>query len=194
MRIRVGDDSKYYRISLRGGEMTDCQILGLKESFSHDELKKAYREKSKQFHPDKNKDNLNSHLAMIRLNQAYSNLLKRSETAPPKKEEPRGGDIAYTIYKEGISKFQSIHPAKWKTYSKDGLFDPNAVTTHPETPSIIQAMITKMAEAYHSFSIIINEHENSPWYSDSLRKMREIEKMTQRYMKIKESYEQELNK
>ena len=173
--------------------MTDIQILGLNKSFSREELKKAYREKSKKLHPDRNKDNLKSHLAMIRLNQAYSNLQKQLEEKPLSIEEKQTNDTAYSIYKDGIQRFQNIHPSKWKLYSIDGLFNPNALHTHSEAPSIIQNLIKEMAEAYHSFSIIINEHENSPWYSDSLSKMKKIEKLTLRYMKIKESYEMEMN-
>ena len=172
--------------------MTDRQILGLNETFSSEELKSAFRRKLKQFHPDKNQNNLNSHLAMIRLNQAYANLQKQIKEKPLSNEKKQTEDLAYSIYKEGIQKFQGIHPSKWKSFSIDGLFDPGAINTHSETPSIIQALITEMAEAYQSFSVIITEYENSPWYSDSLRKMKEIEKMTQRYMKIKESYELEM--
>lgn len=173
--------------------MTDIEILGLNNTFSFEELKRAFRQKSKQFHPDKNQDNLNSHLAMIRLNQAYSNLHKQIKEKPVSKNLNIAKDIAYSIYKEGIQKFQNIHPSKWKSYSIDGLFDPSAISTHLETPSIIQSLITLMAEAYHSFSTVVNEHENSPWYSDSIMKMKEIEKMTERYLKIKESYELEMN-
>ena len=174
--------------------MTDYQVLGLDESFSYDELKKAYRKRSKHFHPDKNRDTLNSHLAMIRLNQAYSNLLALAKEKPVREKEQQSKDPAYSIYRDGISKFQDIHPSKWKSFSKEGLFDANAITTHSETPSIIQSLITGMAEAYHSFSIVVNEYKNCPWYTDSLNKMREIEKMTQRYMKIKESYTLEMEK
>ena len=173
--------------------MTDIEILGLNEAFTFDELKRAFRIKSKQYHPDKNQDNLNSHLAMIRLNQAYSNLHKQIKEKPVLNNRKQTKDTAFSKYKEGIRKFQSIHPSKWKSYSIEGLFDPSVINTHSETPSIIQSLITLMAEAYYCFSTVVNEHESSPWYSDSIVKMKEIEKLTQRYMKIKESYEIELN-
>ena len=154
---------------------------GVNNTFSFEELKRAFRLKSKQCHPDKNHDNLNSHLMMIRLNQAYSNLQKQIKKKPVLNNQNPIKDNAYSIYKEGIQKFQSIHPSKWKSYSIDGLFDPSVINTHSETPSIIQSLITLMAEAYHSFSAVVNEHESSPWYSDSVKKMKEIEKMTHRY-------------
>ena len=165
--------------------------MDLNENYTFEELKKAYRIRSKQLHPDKNQDNLNSHLAMIRLNQAYSNLLKSVDKKTSTVINTQVEDTAYSFYSDGIRKFQNIHPSRWKKFSKAGLFDAGAVATSPDTPSIIQSLITVMAEAYHCFSIVINEHENSPWYSDSLMKMKEIEKLTQRYLKIKESYESE---
>ncbi|MBN1498807.1 MAG: J domain-containing protein [Spirochaetes bacterium] len=171
--------------------MTDYEVLEINESFTCDELKKAFRRKCKQFHPDKNNDSMQSHLAMIRLNQAYSNLLNLVKTGDAgKKSEVK--DEAYAVYKEGISLFQNIHPSKWKSYSIEGLFNAGAIETHPEALAVIKSLITGMAQAYLKFSIVAAEHETSPWYSDSLKKMKEIEKMTVRYKKIKKSYESEM--
>ncbi len=159
-----------------------------------EDLKKAYREKSKSFHPDRNEDNLKSHLAMIRLNLAYSNLKSQLQKQPLSTNEKKKSDnSAYSIYKEGIQKFQNIHPSKWKSFSIDVKSASGTVHTHAEATGIIQNLISEMAEAYRSFTIIVNEHENSPWYADSLVKMKEIEKLTVRYAKIKESYEAEQN-
>lgn len=172
--------------------MTDQKILGLKNDFSYNDLKKAFRQKALHFHPDKNDNCLKSHLAMIRVNQAYSNLLKilsNKTITKPLHKENKNIDHAYEFYKSGITKFQEIHPSKWKTYKKDGLFNPDAIKTHEQAPLIIESLITKMSEAYHSFSIVVNEYETSEWHSDSLQKMKELEKMTARYIKIKKSYE-----
>lgn len=192
----MADNSESWGWGDFGRDMTDIQILGLKGPCSYEELKQAYRNKSKELHPDKNTDKLNSHLAMIRLNKAYTNLKKNfSETGKGlEKEKKEGKDQAYAIYKDGILKFQNIHPSKWKSYSIDGLFDAGAITTHPEAQLVIETLIADMAEAYRLFSVIVNEHKNSSWYFDSLDKMREIEILTPRYMKIKESYELEMNK
>ena len=174
--------------------MTDRQILGLGETFTCEELKKAFRSKSKQFHPDRNSDSLNSHLAMIRLNRAYANLRKDTEEERPQAIRPETRDAAYQIYREGISQFQSIHPSQWIYLSREGLFDPAAANTRGEVPSIIRTMITRMARAYHCFSRVAEEYGNSPWHADSVRRMGEIEKMTGRYARIRESYEAEERK
>lgn len=61
-------------------------------------------------------------------------------------------------------------------------------STDPDVINIIDGLIIKMAEAYKLFSAISNEFETSPWFKDSKDKMVEIEKMSIRYIKIKESY------
>ena len=170
--------------------MNDLQVLGIDADYTRDDLKKAFRLKSKQFHPDKNDDSLNSHLIMIRVNQAYSNLLEKAKD-PPVAAEPGDKDEAYTVYKDGIKKFQDIHPSKWKQLNKDGLFNAGAIETDAEAPVIIKSLIDKMAEVYLSFSVIVNEYPQSCWYADSYLKLKEIEKMTIRYVKILKSYESE---
>ena len=83
---------------------------------------------------------------MIRLNHAYSSLLKvvrHNESTNEKQEK----DNAYSIYREGILKYQNIPPSKWKTYSIDGLFNADAIKTSPETSAIIKSLLAEMAEA-----------------------------------------------
>ncbi len=172
--------------------MNDLQVLGLSGDFTIITLKKAFRQKSKQFHPDRNNDNLKSHLAMIRVNQAYSNLMKTLNEKNSKDNTEKSFD-PYSIYKEGIMRFQSIHPSRWKTISKTALFNADAVETHPETTGILRVLINDMAKAYHSFSIIANEYPASCWAQDAENKLREIEKMTERYRKILDSYQREMN-
>ena len=173
--------------------MTDFEVLGIDKPFSMEDLKKAYRDKSKCFHPDRNEDNLTSHLAMIRLNLAYSNLKSQLTNEPvyPEKQNPE--DTAYAIYKDGVQRFQNIHPSRWKSFSMNLKSLTGASHARSDTPDIIQNLIREMAMAYTSFTHIVNDHENSPWYADSLAKMKEIEKMTLRYVKIKDSYEREQN-
>lgn len=166
--------------------MNDRKILGLGEQFSYEELKKAFREKSKQFHPDKNSDNMNSHLSMIRVNQAYANLLQAINDKPVQNQNR--DDKAYTFYKEGIDKFQSIHPSKWKRIIKNDIFNAHAIETNPDTIEILKDLINLMSEAYYSFSIVVNEYSDSCWVEDAKLKLKEIEKMTVRYSKIKKSY------
>ena len=59
------------------------EVLGLKENASADEIKKAYRELVKKYHPDKYRDNPLSDLAenkMQEINEAYDYLMKNAKT------------------------------------------------------------------------------------------------------------------
>lgn len=54
--------------------MEDIEILGINKKYDLKELKKAYRLKIKELHPDKNLNDINSHFKMIQINKAYDNL------------------------------------------------------------------------------------------------------------------------
>jgi len=59
--------------------MNPYEVLGIKEGASQDEIKAAYREQVKKYHPDKHQDNPLYELAEEKLqeiNEAYDNLIK----------------------------------------------------------------------------------------------------------------------
>lgn len=60
------------------------EVLGLKETATQDEIKKAYRELVKQYHPDKYENNPLKDLAEEKLrdiNEAYDTLMKKNSSA-----------------------------------------------------------------------------------------------------------------
>lgn len=62
-------------------EQNPYKVLGIREGASYDEIKKAYRELAKKYHPDKYQNNPLSDLAdqkMREINAAYDSLLKNA--------------------------------------------------------------------------------------------------------------------
>lgn len=159
--------------------MEDYKILGISKTYDLIELKKAYRNKIKQIHPDRNLNDSNSHFKIIKLNKAYENLKKIIKDK---------SKLDYSIYKRGVEIYKIIHPSKWKKVNIRSVED-ISVSSNPETIEIIDKLICEISEAYRCFSIIVNDYESSIWFNDSRIKMKELEKMSIRYLKIKKSYE-----
>ena len=57
------------------------KVLGIKEGASYDEIKRAYRELAKKYHPDRYQNNPLSDLAdekMREINEAYDTVMKNA--------------------------------------------------------------------------------------------------------------------
>ena len=57
------------------------EVLGVSSSASEAELKKAYRSKAKELHPDRNSDNPNSESQFKEVNEAYDVLKDQNKKA-----------------------------------------------------------------------------------------------------------------
>ena len=61
--------------------MTDYySLLGVAPGTSGEDLKKAYRKKAKEFHPDRNKDNPQAEEKFKEINEAYAVLSDKKKT------------------------------------------------------------------------------------------------------------------
>src|SRR5262249_56115653 len=63
------------------------EVLGVKKSASHDEIKKAYRELARKWHPDRNPDDKQAEERFKEIQQAYDTL----SDAEKRKEYDAGG-------------------------------------------------------------------------------------------------------
>ncbi len=93
--------------------MNPYEILGLKEGASQEEIKNAYREQVKKYHPDKFNDNPLQDLAEEKLreiNEAYETLTKNPGFKAGKSSANPGhagaGMNAEWYYQEGVKAYQ----------------------------------------------------------------------------------------
>lgn len=85
------------------------EVLGLREGASEDEIKKAYREMVKKYHPDQYQSNPLSELAEEKLreiNEAYEYLMKNSTYK--KQENTRSSYSSNNNYAGGDSFYQQV--------------------------------------------------------------------------------------
>jgi len=85
-------------------------ILGVNRNASEDEIKKAFRKKAKQYHPDANPDNPSAEARFKELNEAYE-VLKDSEKRPQ-----------YDRFGENWKNYQGFNGQQQNPYASGGGF------------------------------------------------------------------------
>ena len=129
--------------------MNPYEVLGIKEGASKDEIKAAYREAVKKYHPDKHQDNPLNDLAeekMQEINEAYDMLMNggrgssqsgystRSSGGGYQRNRPEFYEIRQTIDSGNVAKAEQmlnatdIRDAEWHflygmTYARKGWYD-----------------------------------------------------------------------
>jgi hypothetical protein len=180
------------------GVNDDYEILGITGELTLDKLKRAYRARVKELHPDVNRDD-DIHMARARTIltiEAYESLLRRLEDRRHPATDPKAGlaeDAGYELYKSGIELFQSVHPSKWKRVTLESLFtqSESGEVDSAGTVEILARLMGNLGEAKYCFTRVINEYATSVWAADAKDKLREIEAMADRYHRILESYRSE---
>jgi len=182
--------------------ISDFQLLGIEETSDRALIKSAYRKRMKELHPDtaEGAESFGRHALLVGINQAYRRLLKQSETKPVRSivspQAKKGNELtahadpAYAFYKAGMSYYMKIHPSEWD-FEKSGMLNIKISEDDMDQELMrrkIQDLIKLFPKAYYYFSIVAHEYSESIWVMDSREKMTLIEKMTQRYKKIIESF------
>ena len=187
--------------------MTDAQILGIAEGSSLHDVKKAFRKKVKEIHPDTTdiEDALKNHLLFIEINNAYRRLMgkkvfvadNKHKQSVVKAEKNIGNspneiiiykDPAYVFYKTAMTYYMKIHPSQWNTKKTRQLNNPKTEEEIEEYKEKVRVLANQFPRAYYYFSIVVNEYPDSSWYKDAKEKMMIIEERTKIYKKIIESF------
>jgi len=94
------------------------KVLGVKEGASYDEIKKAYRELVKKYHPDRYRDNPLADLAeekMREINEAYECLMKNAGSAYQYQSESYDYDSGTASQGSYRTQYQSQQSSQYQT-------------------------------------------------------------------------------
>jgi hypothetical protein len=186
--------------------MTDYKILGIPEGSSLNEIKKAYRKRVKEIHPDLSDDEnaFKNHLLFIEINKAYQRLVLKKPTSTKREvtvnKKPSVSneitvhkDPAYVFYKTAMNYFMKIHPSQWSKIAEKNAFGLETEEDIQKLTDKVRTLSSLFPKAYYYFSMVVNEYPNCNWFNDSKEKMKLIEERTIMYKKIIESF-REFNK
>jgi hypothetical protein len=185
--------------------ISDFKLLGINETNDISIIKKAYRSRIKQLHPDTTDDiNLvNNHFLFVEVCKAYQRLISKQTIISEKESIPiinnqhtnienvvKHQDPAYVYYKNGIKIFSKIHPSEWKEREKAVIATEigNDEESQKEAQKKVMGLVSLFPKAYYYFSIVVNDYPESVWVSDSKDKLKLIEERMLRYKSIIESF------
>jgi len=138
------------------------EVLGIKQGASEEEIKKAYREQVKKYHPDQYQDNPLSKLAEEKLreaNEAYEYLTGKGQTA--KASNGWSGRSATTDGQGGSESYKQV-----RMYINNG----NIV----EAESLLESIATKNAEWFYLRGLIFMK---KGWYNEAIMNMKQAVNM-----------------
>ena len=153
------------------------EVLGIKEGASEDEIKKAYREMVKKYHPDQYQDNPLSKLAEEKLrevNEAYDYLMKNS--APGRDTSYRSSGSSGWSGQQGDNEFYNkvrSHINSGNVQSAEDLLDRNSNRTAPwyYLKGLIFMRKGWYDEAYTHLQQAVNMDPSNYEYRNALNRM-----------------------
>jgi hypothetical protein len=180
--------------------ISDFALLGIAEDSDLMQIKKAYRAKAKELHPDTMDESqcAKNHFLFVEICKAYERLIKskpQKKTVSMTKSPSVTGcgsivahsDPAYVFYRTGSQFFERIHPSHWDIEDSVLLNAKNGPEPELQTKKI-KDLMSLFPKAYYYFSIVVHEYPGSVWTADSIEKMAVIERRLGRYRKIIESF------
>lgn len=162
--------------------MNPYEVLGIKEGASEEEIKRAYRELVRKYHPDQYKDNPLSDLAEEKLkeiNEAYDMLMKGRKGGSSRNS--RGGQYSSSSYSQDYNyEAQQGDYQKVAEYINRGdLVNAERMLNNIPTrdaqwyyfKGVIAARRGRYGVAYDSFQTAVNMDPSNPVYQDALNQM-----------------------
>jgi hypothetical protein len=182
--------------------ISDCEILGIEETGDIAAIKRAFRKKVKELHPDVSTgaDPLERHASFVEVCDAYKRLLGLRPAGPGVKPTVKYGsngrgvvpysDPAYAFYRAGMKYFMMIHPSQWNVDTQRMLN--TRIAGNEEDQEIMKKKVLDLVglfpKAYYYFGLVVHEYPESDWAYDSQEKMSKIEERIGMYKRIIESF------
>lgn len=150
------------------------EVLGVSPSASADEVKKAYRKKARENHPDLNPNDPKAAERMNEVNEAYDRIINPEKYAA---SDARAAASGTSAGYQGQGGYQSQGPYGWTTVDFDDLFGFGgfgaSAPIHPEASATDSATVRSAVEAINAgrydqalslLSSVVSTERNARWY------------------------------
>lgn len=164
--------------------MNPYEVLGVPEDASQEEVKKAYRKKARENHPDLNPDDPGAAERMNKVNEAYDRIMNPEKYARERVTQPGGaGPFSGQPGQGGYTYTSGTGPYGWTTttftwedifgsdWANMGANSPNDI--HPEVSPTDSAEVRTAINAMNSgnylqavtiLANVANKDRNARWY------------------------------
>lgn len=150
------------------------EVLGVSPSASADEVKKAYRKKARENHPDLNPNDPKAAERMNEVNEAYDRIINPEKYAA---SDARAAASSAGAGYQGQGGYQSQGPYGWTTVDFEDIFGFGgfgaSAPIHPEVSATDSATVRSAIEAINAgrydqalslLSSVVSAERNARWY------------------------------
>ncbi|MBN2736965.1 MAG: hypothetical protein JXR70_08300 [Spirochaetales bacterium] len=123
-----------------------------------------------------------------------------SRTNLPARKQPKNKvrlmkNQSYAYFRLGVDFYRQIQPSRWIYLEsiEDFFFNDDRVTTFDEQKKMFSRIFINFQKSLQYFMAVISEYPDCPWVEDSKSKILYLGRLLQRYRKIRESIEKEMN-